>query len=1701
MNFLSPSLVFIFALNCWSLKFSISEYPWIKACRVWERDCGKPNPKHIQLTYIKFLYGGCTHIIGNLVLCGLEKLENGSDPDLSFLEKIEDVSGYVYIGQNSVKTISLPSLKVIRGEPGYRIMNTSAALVINRNSLEILDLRSLTAIQRNDIVALNNQFLCNVGFTVDWEQIFEDNSKQMFIPDRKEKTVSHAGCDIDRTKHSCHGSCPVVNGRGYCWGPKPEMCQKMLKCANNLDNYCLGGRATTQPCLEECLGGCETRPGNCRACKHAMNDGKCVSQCPPPLIVSREESRTIANPEFKYNFHDICVKKCPAPFLKSDSYCVIECDLNTQIPVNGTCKDCPKSGCPEHCKEETIFLNGSLNILQSSSLRKFKSCVYYTGGLYISKESFQKSSLFPDPIENVNELYNLLNLKSIVGYIYFDLRGAPEELKNLTFLENLESVVLEVKSQSPGAVITIMNGEHIESFGFKSLTNIGGYVYLKNMPKLCYISALTKMLPVRMIDVQDEELCAKRGHVCHSECLPELGCWGAEANMCAHCCGLKAGEYCVSRCTDHPGFYELPTSFNHSILGKTNNNPVCRTLPLTKSDMAKMDEQAIIASVVPSETCAICHPECAQTCYGPNANQCVGECKHYQHGDTCLPECPQNTYVDPQTHYCLPCNESCSHILTTGKNHLCSGPGNFLGLGGCETCWTVIQDRTTNKYQCLPDDCPPKHYTESYQTQDFINKENIIVSSHNQVKKGELGGMIRVCKPCHPFCDLCTANGTHASICHSCTHWWFKSECVEVCPPAETYSLVGSDKESDNEENDLITLSNNTQFSSNQLKEFTFLSNVSATTNASIDANQQEYKTSSLAAPVFLIKLKHSQRRCLLCHDQCIQGCSGPGPEDCVKCRNYQIILDEETNKFVCNSSCPEDRNHIFHGMCLTAEQNARLSGQTARELRNRILIAVSISIFIIIALVTIILVICLRRKAEAEKIREQLRSAYTNLLEPDMKTQSVSREPNMGRLEMINQDDLSCDFNSAPLGTGSFGAVYKGVWKVPKHALLRYNWHRGAQLDVAIKVILNDSPECSVTTNPSSPFEAGNSSYSEEDAKRASVRANIEELLQEAKVMASVMHRHCLPLIGICLSSERHCLVSIFVELGALDRYVKQHADELNSLTLLSWAEQIADGMSYLEMRGIIHRDLAARNVLVQTREHVQITDFGLAKMLERRDEDSVIVKAGRVPIRWLAIETLQYGIYSHKTDVWSYGVTLWEIFTFGKRPYEDVDTVDIKDHVIKGGRLTQPDICTLDVYMVLVKCWMEDYESRPTFIELMRTFNTFCKTPGRYLYIEGDQYAINYFHNTNSGSGNFSSESHELQPMLSVRGVPDGGTTPHRNNSLHRHHTMLTEPSMTRPYSSGKLLRALSDQPSERSDPFSVGQTDEHTETQLLLPIRSNNGNAGNHSTWQSRQHGVGTGGLSNTSDTNFSGLGRIWKRSNFHDKVNSDSISLVKQHKAPLASREDSWLNDIPRQPDHPESISSVALSDPATASTTTKTSEWSGISPSYNKSRNHSNFGGKNLEEMSTKFSPRTHDNSSNSFRKNTVTDYLLEPPPPPPVPRGLPDDYLQPKTKNPSNISNAYSSAPSKSMNYTELGPPMVTNASTTRDEYLSPNMQPPEEYLSPISSGFSVTNPEYLMETYGHPHQYPEPNTLKQSTNPASDSNSPLKLQDKTNQK
>ncbi|KAM7375268.1 hypothetical protein PAMA_014388 [Pampus argenteus] len=164
-----------------------------------------------------------------------------------------------------------------------------------------------------------------------------------------------------------------------------------------------------------------------------------------------------------------------------------------------------------------------------------------------------------------------------------------------------------------------------------------------------------------------------------------------------------------------------------------------------------------------------------------------------------------------------------------------------------------------------------------------------------------------------------------------------------------------------------------------------------------------------------------------------------------------------------------------------------------------------------------------------------------------------------------------------------------------------------------------------------------------------------------------------------------------------------------------------LVPGMMYLEERRLVHRDLAARNVLVKSPNHIKITDFGLARLLDA-DEKEYNADGGKMPIKWMALECIHYRKFTHQSDVWSYGVTIWELMTFGGKPYDGISTREIPDILEKGERLPQPPICTIDVYMVMVKCWMIDADSRPKFKELAAEFCRMARDPQRYLVIQGD-------------------------------------------------------------------------------------------------------------------------------------------------------------------------------------------------------------------------------------------------------------------------------------------------------------------------------------------------------------------------------------------
>uniref|UniRef100_A0A6Q2Y0N1 Receptor protein-tyrosine kinase n=1 Tax=Esox lucius TaxID=8010 RepID=A0A6Q2Y0N1_ESOLU len=286
---------------------------------------------------------------------------------------------------------------------------------------------------------------------------------------------------------------------------------------------------------------------------------------------------------------------------------------------------------------------------------------------------------------------------------------------------------------------------------------------------------------------------------------------------------------------------------------------------------------------------------------------------------------------------------------------------------------------------------------------------------------------------------------------------------------------------------------------------------------------------------------------------------------------------------------------------------------------------------------------------------------------------------PNQALLRILKETEFK---KIKVLGSGAFGTVYKGLW-VPEG--------EDVKIPVAIKVLRE-------ATSP---------------------KAN-KEILDEAYVMASVEHPHVCRLLGICLTSTVQ-LVTQLMPCGCLLDYVKENKDNIGSQYLLNWCVQMAKGMNYLEERHLVHRDLAARNVLVKTPQHVKITDFGLAKLLNA-DEKEYQADGGKVPIKWMALESILHRTYTHQSDVWSYGVTVWELMTFGTKPYDGIPAREIAGVLEKGERLPQPPICTIDVYMIMVKCWMIDADSRPRFRELIAEFSKMARDPPRYLVIQDD-------------------------------------------------------------------------------------------------------------------------------------------------------------------------------------------------------------------------------------------------------------------------------------------------------------------------------------------------------------------------------------------
>lgn len=173
-----------------------------------------------------------------------------------------------------------------------------------------------------------------------------------------------------------------------------------------------------------------------------------------------------------------------------------------------------------------------------------------------------------------------------------------------------------------------------------------------------------------------------------------------------------------------------------------------------------------------------------------------------------------------------------------------------------------------------------------------------------------------------------------------------------------------------------------------------------------------------------------------------------------------------------------------------------------------------------------------------------------------------------------------------------------------------------------------------------------------------------------------------------------------------------------LDHRELQQFAIQIANGMSHLEDLDITHRDLATRNILIDDRKRLKISDFGLS-----RNGVYVTTKSKKVPLRWLSIEAIRRSLYSSKSDVWAFGVVLWEIGTLGRFPYQGMDNHALLSFLLGGGRLKKPENCSDKLYDVMLTCWAENPLQRPSFFDLVQIL----QEPEQKIYIDLDELADN--------------------------------------------------------------------------------------------------------------------------------------------------------------------------------------------------------------------------------------------------------------------------------------------------------------------------------------------------------------------------------------
>ncbi|KAK0409644.1 hypothetical protein QR680_004672 [Steinernema hermaphroditum] len=207
-------------------------------------------------------------------------------------------------------------------------------------------------------------------------------------------------------------------------------------------------------------------------------------------------------------------------------------------------------------------------------------------------------------------------------------------------------------------------------------------------------------------------------------------------------------------------------------------------------------------------------------------------------------------------------------------------------------------------------------------------------------------------------------------------------------------------------------------------------------------------------------------------------------------------------------------------------------------------------------------------------------------------------------------------------------------------------------------------------------------------------------KFMKEARLMRKLQHKHIVRILGVAVHEHPLMILMELCPGGSVLSYLRKNKGNTSQTVKLRFALEGAIGLSYLEKQNCIHRDIAARNCLLTDRNEVKISDFGMSDERKQVTDD----KLDKVPVKWLAPETMQNKIYSAKSDVWSYGVMVWEIYSEGSEPYPNLTNIQTRAKiVVQNYRMDMPKDTPAGVGKIISQCWSKEPNDRPTFAKIV--------------------------------------------------------------------------------------------------------------------------------------------------------------------------------------------------------------------------------------------------------------------------------------------------------------------------------------------------------------------------------------------------------------